>query len=57
MPVTRYDYATGYRSREAAQESLEDGFASGDVMEGERPRIEPYRNARGLRRYKITLES
>lgn len=51
----RYTYSSGHKSREAAEEALEDGFATGDVLPGERPQVEPYRSTAGKRRYRITL--
>lgn len=52
-------YACGFKTRDAAEECLEDGFATGDVVWGERPEIVGYHvvNAEGrrLRRFKITL--
>lgn len=36
----RYDYAGPYKTRAKAESVLEDCYASGDVSEGEHPRIE-----------------
>lgn len=55
----RYDYHTGLMSYEKAEASLEDSFATGDILPSEQPKIESYRaiSRKGkLRRYwKITL--
>lgn len=40
--MPRYTYASGYKTREAAEEALEDMFAHAEVSECERPRIESY---------------
>lgn len=40
--MSRYIYATGFKTREAAEDGLESLYASAEVSEGERPRIEPY---------------
>lgn len=58
---SRYTYAYGYRSFEAADAALEDCFATGEVLPGEFPEIESYRIPRGngarsgATRYRITL--
>lgn len=54
--ITRYDYSLGHRTKEAAEADLDDAFSTGDVSEGERPRIEAYKTVNGARRFKITLE-
>lgn len=43
--MTRYTYATGYKTRESAELALEDMFAEGEVSPGEDPQIEPARVA------------
>ena len=40
--MTRITYGYGYKSRQRAQEALEDMLAHGEVSIGERPRIETY---------------
>ncbi len=52
----RYDYAS-YKTYERASDALEDMFASGDVTQGERPKIEPRRSSpkRPVERWVITL--
>ena len=40
--MTRITYGYGYKSRQRAQEALEDMLAHGEVSMGERPRIETY---------------
>jgi hypothetical protein len=42
----RIVYGT-YRTRDRAAEVLEDMFASGDVLKGERPDVEPMRDHAG----------
>lgn len=44
--MLRYDYGF-YKTREAAELALEDMYATGEVCEGERPRIEPPRRSGG----------
>ena len=60
----RYYYAT-YATRQKAEDALEDCYASGEVSEAERPRIESYPvkavahpvvNRAAGTRYAITLE-
>lgn len=52
---TRFDYAR-YKTRERAEMSLEDSFASGDISQGDRPLIEPRRDHNGRILYwSITL--
>jgi hypothetical protein len=50
-----------FRTRERAEEVLEDMFANGEISEGEKPRIEPttthrMRGAERKVRYAITQE-
>jgi len=55
---SRYWFARGYKTRQGAEASLEDSYASGEVSEGEGPRIESYkiRTMTGqATRYGITL--
>jgi hypothetical protein len=40
-------YAGPYKSRDKAESSLEDCFASGEVCLGEGPRVERYRDHHG----------
>lgn len=55
---TRYTYAT-CSTRERAEKILEDGFATGEIIPGERPEIERhlYERADGIHaiRWRITL--
>jgi hypothetical protein len=39
MTVETFDYAGPYRTQAKAEASLEDSFATGDIVEGERPAI------------------
>jgi len=48
----RYDYARGYKNRDAAQDALWEMMSDGEISEGEHPRIEK----RGKNYYVITLE-
>lgn len=50
-----YWYSYGYKTRAAAEIALEIAYSSGDVMPGERPRIEAYRTNDGATRYGIKL--
>jgi hypothetical protein len=54
--MTRYTYAYGYRSRQAATIALEDMFAAGEVSPGERPKIYRYSCPAGPR-WAIDMES
>jgi len=40
--MSKYTYAFGYRTREAAETALEDMFACGEVSQAERPTVESY---------------
>lgn len=40
--MTRFTYASGYKTREAAEAALEDMFAFDEVSECERPKVEGY---------------
>jgi len=53
--MTRYTYAFGYRSQIAAELALEDAFATGDILPGEKPRIYRY-SCPGGHRWAIDLE-
>lgn len=55
MTAPRYTYATGYTSREAADEAITDLLAECEVSPCERPAVDTYRTNDGRRRYKITL--
>ena len=63
--MDRITYGYGYKSRQRAQEALEDMLAHGEVSMGERPRIETYQidgNALELSRkspihYRITVSA
>lgn len=50
-----YWYAYGYKTRAAAEIALEIAYNAGDVMPGERPRVEPYQTKDGVTRYGIRL--
>lgn len=50
-----YWYAYGYTSRAAAEIALEIAYNRGDVMPGENPRIETYKNKDGATRYGIRV--
>ena len=56
MPtMSRYWYAYGFASKEAAQDVLDDMFAAGEVSNGEAPEIKTYVNGNNAVRYGITL--
>lgn len=40
--MARFTYASGYKTRDAADAALEDMFAFDEVSECERPRVEAY---------------
>ena len=50
-----YWYAYGYTSRAKAEIALEIAYNTGDVMPGENPRVEAYRNKDGATRYGIKV--
>ena len=50
-----YWYAYGYTSRAAAEIALEIAYSAGDVMPGENPRVQSYRNKNGEQRYGIRV--
>ena len=51
----RYRWSS-HKTRERAEQSLEDDYADGAVSAGERPRIEPVKDHRGrVVRYDVTL--
>lgn len=53
--MTRYHYHTGFRTRDAAEEALDDALAAGEISEGEWPKIEPYADFRQFDGGRITL--
>ncbi|WP_111732207.1 hypothetical protein [Roseovarius amoyensis] len=56
MPHTEtYDYATGFKSEDAAWLALEDFYATGEVNAGERPGIRSYKAPNGKRRWAVTV--
>lgn len=56
----RYAYWVNIKTFDAAQAALEDAYADGDILAGEKPDIEAYRvtapNGGYVTRYRITLE-
>lgn len=54
--MTRYTYAYGYKSQPAAEDALEQAYATGDILPGEKPRIYRYSCPAG-HRWAIDLES
>ena len=53
----RYRWAGPYKTRQRAEDSLEDSFATGEVSQGEAPRIEVRKDHRGrVIGYVVTLE-
>lgn len=50
-----YWYAYGYTSRAKAEIALEIAYSTGDVLSGERPRVEQYRTRDGAKAYGIRL--
>jgi hypothetical protein len=51
----RFIYAGPYRTREKADDVLEDMYASGDARPGEGIKVEPVPGLDGRTRYAITL--
>lgn len=50
-----YWYSYGHKTRAAAEIALEIAYSTGDVLPGERPRIEPYRTRDGAKAYGIRV--
>jgi len=50
----RFEYAGPYKTRERAEAALEHCFATGEVVEGERPEVESRKTPKG-RRWFVTL--
>jgi len=50
-----YWYSYGHKTRAAAEIALEIAYNRGDVMPGENPRIETYKNKDGATRYGIKV--
>lgn len=55
MTKARFYYATGYKTREAAEMALFDLYADGEVSPSEWPLVERYTAKNGKTRYGITL--
>jgi hypothetical protein len=57
--MTRYDYHTGLKSRQAALDAMDDALSESEISASECPKIEPYQitttDGRKLDRWKITL--
>ena len=47
--VIRHWYLSGCKTREQAEEKLEDLFATGEVSEGEKPEVKSYKSNVGRR--------
>lgn len=50
-----YWYAYGYTSRAKAEIALEIAYNTGDVLPGERPRVEAYKTRDGVTRYGVRV--
>ena len=50
-----YVYATGYRTREAAESRIDDWHCEGDISPAEKPRAVAYANADGVQRWAVVL--
>ena len=50
-----YWYSYGHKTRAAAEIALEIAYNTGDVMPGERPRVEQYRTRDGAKAYGIRV--
>ena len=50
-----YWYSYGHKTRAAAEIALEIAWNSGDVLPGENPRVEAYRNKEGAKRYGVRV--
>jgi len=54
--MTRFLYAMGYRSREAAKAALIDCYATGDITLGENPRLVIYATVGSQRFWAIEID-
>lgn len=50
-----YWYSYGHKTRAAAEIALEIAWNAGDVLPGENPRVQAYRNKSGEKRYGIRV--
>lgn len=50
-----YWYSYGHKTRAAAEIALEIAYSTGDVLLGENPRVEAYRNKDGATRYGVKV--
>lgn len=50
-----YWYAYGYKTRATAEIAIEIAYSMGDVLPGERPRVEAYKTKDGATRYGIRV--
>lgn len=50
-----YWFAYGYKTRASAELVLETAWSAGDVLPGENPRVEAYRNKEGEKRYGVRV--
>jgi hypothetical protein len=55
--MTRFFYATGFKTYEAAEFALIDMFADGEVSLSEHPLVESYTAKNGKRRFAVTLNA
>jgi hypothetical protein len=51
----RYSWAHGYKTRQAAEDSIEDSYANGEISLCEDPRAESYIAVNGTRAWRISL--
>jgi hypothetical protein len=51
--MSRETFAYGFKTRDAAEDALEDALASGDMLPGEQPEISAY-SVEGGMAYRIT---
>ena len=50
-----YWHSYAYKTKAAAEIALEIAYNTGDVLPGENPRVEPYRNKDGVARYGVRV--
>ena len=50
-----YWYSYGHKTRAAAEIALEIAYSTGDVLPGERPRVEAYKTRDGVTRYGVRV--
>jgi hypothetical protein len=56
IAMSRFIYAHGFKSREAAEEEISDLYAEGDISVSDRPKAVSYKGNNGKRYYGVELD-